>query len=111
MSDMTSERRRIGRNPRQVAFAVMVEDESFPAELTDISTAGIQARLDAVLFDEIRERIDGVRFGTRPPLPITLHWGFFDGRFGASFKDTLLAQSVLDEFFPALSDANPAAEG
>lgn len=104
MSDMTPERRRIWRSPRQVAFAVMVDEERFPAELTDISPAGFQARLDAVVFDEIRERIDSVRFGTRPPLAVTLHWGFFDGRFGASFKDSLSARPVLEEFFPAMME-------
>lgn len=104
MSDMTPERRRIGRSRRHVAFAVMVDEESYPADLTDISQAGFQARLDAVVFDEIRERIDSVRFGTRPPLPVTLHWGFFDGRFGATFKDSLTARPVLEEFFPALME-------
>ncbi|MCB1330873.1 MAG: hypothetical protein KDK28_16165 [Maritimibacter sp.] len=102
MSDMTPDRRQTGRSPRHVAFAVMVDEDSYPAELTDISPAGFQARLDAVVFDEIREQIDGVRFGTRPPLAVTLHWGFFDGRFGASFKDNLAAQPVLEELFPSV---------
>ena len=75
MSETTAERRRVLRRPGPHDFAVLADEECFPAELTDISGAGFQARLDAMTFDEIRERIDGVRFGNAPPLSVTLHWG------------------------------------
>lgn len=96
MSETMHERRAVRRTPGPRTFAVLVDEKSFPAELTDISVAGFQARLDPITFDEIREQIDGVRFGDAPPLAITLHWGFFDGRFGASFKDGIAARPIVE---------------
>ena len=101
MSDMTFDRRGTKRTPKPQGFAVLVDEQSFPAELTDLSVAGLQARVDAVTFDEIREGIDGVRFGDAPPLSITLHWGFFDGRFGASFKDDVMARPIIERILAA----------
>ena len=111
MSETPGDRRRVGRRPGPQAFAVLVDDESFPAVLTDISVAGLQARLDAVTFDEIRERIDGVRFGDMPPLSITLHWGLFDGRFGASFKDDLMARPIVERIIAADTGLTEAVQG
>lgn len=105
MSNKKTDRRRVERAADPQAFCVLVDDVSFPAELTDISVAGLQARVDAVTFDEIRERIDGVRFGSLPPLSITLHWGFFDGRFGASFKDDLMARPVVERILSSRKEA------
>lgn len=101
MSKIEVDRRKARRTPGNHVFAVMVDEKSYPAELTDISISGFQARVDAVTFDEIREQIDGVRFGTMPPLPITLQWGFFDGRFGASFKDQLTARPIIEKVVEA----------
>lgn len=101
MSKIDADRRTARRTPGNHVFSVMVDEQSYPAELTDISIRGFQARVDAVTFDEIRDRIDGVRFGSLPPLPIKLHWGFFDGRFGASFKDELSARAIVEKVVEA----------
>ncbi|HCQ65033.1 MAG TPA: hypothetical protein DIU07_07645 [Rhodobacteraceae bacterium] len=111
MSETPHDRRSVARTPGPQAFAVLVDDESFPAVLTDISVAGLQARVDAVTFDEIRERIDGVRFGDMPPLSITLHWGLFDGRFGASFKDDLMARPIVERIIAADGGLSEVAPG
>ena len=100
-----AERRAAARRAVAHDFEVLVDDRSFPAELADISAGGLQARVDAVTFDEIRERIDGVRFGRSPPLAVTLRWGFFDGRFGASFKDRLEAGPVVEQVIAARARA------
>ena len=97
MTEQAPERRRTPRTPGSRAFDILADEQSYPAELADISVAGLHARIDAMTFDEIRERIDGVRFGTAPPLAITLRWGFFDGNFGASFKDPLAAKPIVEE--------------
>lgn len=108
MSETIRDRRSVERVPGPRVFAVLVDEQSFPAELTNISVAGLQARVDPVTFDEIRERIDGVRFGNAPPLSITLHWGFFDGRFGASFKDDLAARPIVERIIEANGGTVPA---
>ncbi len=95
------ERRQARRVAGNHMFSVMVDDRCFPAELTDVSVTGFQARVDAVTFDEIREQIDGVRFGSLPPLSVTLEWGFFDGTFGASFNDALAARPVIERLVAA----------
>ncbi len=111
MSETTGDRRSVERTPGPQDFAVLVDDESFPAVLTDISVAGLQARVDAVTFDEIREGIDAVRFGDTPPLSITLHWGLFDGKFGASFKDNLMARPIVERIIAADGGTPEAAQG
>ena len=113
MTDREPERRATARRAPPTgmalpgAFHVLVDEVSYPAELSDLSTAGLQARLDAMTFDEIRERIDGVRFGTRPPLAIRLQWGFFDGTFGAAFRDRLAAAPVVEEIIAGF-DGEPS---
>ena len=111
MSEIPRARRSVGRTLGLQAFSVLVDEESFPAVLTNISVAGLQARVDAVTFDEIRERIDGVRFGNTPPLSITLHWGLFDGRFGASFKDDLMARPIVERIIATHGERSEAAPG
>jgi len=101
MCEETPERRQTSRTRGPRAFDVLVDEKSFSAELSDISVAGLQAHIDPVTFDEIRERIDGVRFGTAPPLAITLRWGFFDGTFGASFNDRQMAAPIVEEVIAA----------
>lgn len=98
MIETRAERRALARARRAGEIVVLVDDRSFPAELTDISVAGLQVRLDAMTFDEIRERIDAVRFGDGPPLPIALVWGIFDGRFGAVFRDRQLATPEVERY-------------
>lgn len=110
MSESRLERRSVPRIPGPRSFSVLVDEQCFPAELADISVAGFQARLDAVTFDEIREKIDGVRFGNAPPLSITLHWGFFDGTFGASFNDQLMAAPVVECVVASLADTRDTVQ-
>ena len=90
---------------RQIVSQVLAEEGCLEYGPTiDVEThLAVQppARVDAVTFDEIRDRIDGVRFGSLPPLPIKLHWGFFDGRFGASFKDELSARPIVEKVVEA----------
>lgn len=95
------DRRNARRTPGNHVFSVMVDDRCIPAELTDISIAGLQARIDPTTFNEIREKIDGVRFGSMPPLPITLQWGLFDGTFGAAFCDALTARPIVEQVVAA----------
>lgn len=101
MSKYQDDRRKARRTPGNHIFHVLVDEKSYPAELTDISIDGFQARVDAVTFDEIREQIDSVRFGSLPPLEIALQWGFFDGRFGATFKDALSARPIVERVVTA----------
>ena len=105
MTEHAPERRRTPRTPGPRAFEVLVDDRSYPAELADISVAGLQARIDPMTFDEIRERIAGVRFGTAPALAVTLRWGFFDGTFGASFKDAAAAKPIIEEIIASCAKA------
>lgn len=101
MTDATPERRSLPRTRGPRDIEVLADERSFPAELSDISQAGLQVRLDAMVFDEIREQIDGVRFGNTPPLAINLRWGIFDGTFGASFTDREMAGPIVDEVIAA----------
>ena len=105
MTENAQDRRDMPRVEMPLAFDVLVDERSYPAELFDISAAGLQARLDPVTFDEIREKIDGVRFSKGPPLAIKLHWGFFDGTFGASFKDRPMAAPIVEEIIASCSEA------
>lgn len=101
MSGSTEDRRALERFPSAGAIEVLVDDRSFPAVLSDISVAGLQARLDPMTFDEIREKIEAIRFTGGPPLPVKLEWGFFDGTFGASFRDRFLAEVIVDRYLGA----------
>lgn len=96
MCENDQDRRQGARQPGAREFAVLVDEVSYPARLIDISHGGLQVQLDALTFDEIREQIDAVRFGPAPPLSVTLHWGFFDGRFGASFNDRVMAAPIVE---------------
>lgn len=107
MNNQAVERRSARRTPGNHYFTVMVDERSYPAELTDISVQGLQARVDPVTFDEIREQIDSVRFGTMPPLTIKLQWGLFDGSFGARFTDELTARAVVERLVAA-NGASPS---
>ena len=101
MTQARPERRALDRTRRTGGIEVLADDRSFAAELSDLSVAGLQARIDAVIFDEIRERIDAVRFDGGPPLPIALVWGIFDGRFGASFRDRPMARPEVERYLAA----------
>lgn len=109
MTEAIPERRRHPRAPVTGTVQVMVDDKCYPAELADLSPRGMQARLDPLVFDEIRESIDAVRFDSLPPLAVKLQWGFFDGNFGASFKDDLEAGHVIEHFIAA--HGNPVGAG
>lgn len=101
MSQSTPDRRSARRAKGNHVFTVMVDEKSYPAELTDISLDGLQARVNATTFDEIREQIDSVRFGSMPPVEITLAWGCFDGSFGATFRDALSARPIVERVVAA----------
>lgn len=101
MPEVLFERRRYVRKTVLGDLQVMVEDIGYPAELSDLSPSGLQVYLDPVIFDEIREKIDAVRFGDHPPLAIMLRWGFFDGTFGASFRDELAALPIVEQVLAA----------
>ncbi|PIE06405.1 MAG: hypothetical protein CSA74_12650 [Rhodobacterales bacterium] len=108
MTDEMNDRRQTFRHQGSGSFRVLVDEQSFPAELSDISPAGLQGRIDAMTFDEIRERIDGVRFGMSPPLAIRLQWGFFDGTFGATFTDRLMAEPIIAKVIESAAFPGPA---
>ncbi len=101
MTDNMNDRRQTLRQQAAGPFQVLVDEQSFPAELSDLSPAGLQGRIDAMTFDEIRERIDGVRFGQSPPLSVRLQWGFFDGTFGVAFTDRMMAEPIVAKVLAA----------
>lgn len=111
MPEVLPERRRHARSTLNGDLEVMVDEIGYPAEISDLSPLGVQVRIDPVIFDEIRERIDAVRFGDHPPLAVQLRWGFFDGNFGASFRDEVAARPIVEQVLNAVgaSDAVPAS--
>ena len=60
MIEHRPERRKTPRKPGPCAFEVLVDERGYPAELSDLSVAGVKGHVDAMTFDEIRERIDSV---------------------------------------------------
>lgn len=104
MAEVTPDRRRHTRASASGDFRVLVDERSYPAEFFDLSPAGMQARVDPMVFDEIREKINAVRFGDHPPLAVTVHWGFFDGNFGVSFIDRLDAGPIVEKVLAALPE-------
>lgn len=107
MPEVLPERRRLARAAVGGDLQVMVDEIGYPAEMSDLSPLGVQVRVDPVIFDEIREKIDAVRFGSHPPLAIQMRWGFFDGRFGASFLDEEAARPIVDQVL--MAEAAPDA--
>lgn len=88
------EQRTDPRAATAVAIELVAGSARLPASLTNLSRSGMQARIDPDLAD-VTSEITALRLGDGPELAITVHWGLFDGRFGASFKDQKAAATQL----------------
>lgn len=92
-----TERRGAPRHTLSQEIELVSGAHRFPAALTNISATGLQAQVDPSVYD-VSDGIDAVRLGAADDLALTVHWGIFDGRFGATFQDLDAAAPQVESY-------------